>query len=113
MLACSLKPQELIAIFSHNLLENSSLIELFEELCEFKGFKPFECVGTVEESRAAVKILSVNKNWMDTEVVSYLVNKYKNELENYSSEIGDYCQLSQDHNLDKNLFKQLSEYVKH
>ncbi|MBI2113142.1 MAG: hypothetical protein HYT50_01005 [Candidatus Wildermuthbacteria bacterium] len=41
-------------IFKKNLFEDLSLVPLAEELLGLRNFKPFECVGTEQESRAAL-----------------------------------------------------------
>ncbi len=44
---------KLVKVFGKNLFEDKSLIPLLEELSGARKFKPFECVGTTDESRAA------------------------------------------------------------
>jgi len=57
-LAAFLSKKEVLDIFEKNLLEDKSLLPLFEELIGVRNFKPFECVGTPEEVREALgKIL--------------------------------------------------------
>jgi UDP-N-acetyl-alpha-D-muramoyl-L-alanyl-L-glutamate epimerase len=50
--------KKLVKIFASNLLENRSLIPLMEELTGKRGVKPFECVGTARETRAALSLQS-------------------------------------------------------
>lgn len=45
---------DLIKIFGGDLFSDSSLEKTFLELCGFEGIKPFECVGTAAEVRAAL-----------------------------------------------------------
>jgi len=54
-LAAFLSKEEVLAIFGKNLLEERSLMPLFEELIGVRNFKPFECVGTQEEVKEALK----------------------------------------------------------
>jgi UDP-N-acetylmuramoylalanine--D-glutamate ligase len=56
MLSASLKKKDLLAIFGRNLLEDESLVPMFKDLLGFGEMKPFDCVGTFEESRAALSI---------------------------------------------------------
>ena len=44
---------QLLKIFKKNLFKDKSLIPLMEELVGERSFKPFECVGTTQESLAA------------------------------------------------------------
>lgn len=46
--------EELVAIFGKDLSTDMSLRPVFEELSGIAEVKPFECVGTVEEVRAAI-----------------------------------------------------------
>lgn len=48
--------KKLLKIFRKNLFEDKSLIPLMEQLIGKRGFKPFECVGTTKESRAALSL---------------------------------------------------------
>jgi len=45
--------KQLTKIFGSNLFEDQTLIPLMEELVGDRSFKPFECVGTTQESLAA------------------------------------------------------------
>ena len=49
-----LSHEKLIAIFGKDLLKDSTLRPIYEELNGTAPVKPFECVGTVEEVRACV-----------------------------------------------------------
>ena len=48
--------QRTIAIFKKNLLKDKELKPLLQELTGKKRFKPFECVGTIKESRALLTL---------------------------------------------------------
>lgn len=52
-LACYLSKGEVIKIFGKNLLADKTLLPLYQELLGLKNLKPFECVGTPEETRLA------------------------------------------------------------
>lgn len=54
-LAAFLPKKEVLDIFGKNLLENESLLPLFEELIGVRNFKPFECVGTPQEVKLALE----------------------------------------------------------
>ena len=45
-----------VAIFKKDLLEDRKLKPLLDELTGKRKFKPFECVGTIEESKAALAL---------------------------------------------------------
>ncbi len=52
-MAAFLDKEDLVTMFGANLFDEESLVPLFEELLGIKNFKPFECVGTPEETKAA------------------------------------------------------------
>lgn len=47
-------PKQTMGIFKKNLLKDKKLKPLLDELTGKRRFKPFECVGTAKESRAAL-----------------------------------------------------------
>ena len=53
--------EELINIFSKNLFEDKDLEEYFLQLCGERETKPFECVGTVSEVKAALTLCLRNR----------------------------------------------------
>ncbi|MCK4635453.1 MAG: hypothetical protein KAT32_01185 [Candidatus Moranbacteria bacterium] len=75
MLAAFLSKKELLKIFGKNLFEEKSLISLFNDLLGFGSLKPFDCVGTFEESQAALFLSS--KKFKDTLVVKTFLPKIK------------------------------------
>jgi len=75
-LAPFVKLEKLVEIFGKNLLDEADLLDLYEELTGVKNFKPFECVGTVEECRVAIWKLSTMGEFKDNLVVKTLSAKY-------------------------------------
>jgi hypothetical protein len=53
LLAAYLPKQKVIEIFGKNLFADETLLPLYQELLGKKNFKPFECVGTPEETEEA------------------------------------------------------------
>lgn len=51
-----LDKRELVRMFGSNFYEDVELLPLYRELLGLAGFKPFECVGTPEETRAAFRM---------------------------------------------------------
>ncbi len=45
-----------VSIFKKNLLQDKTLAPLLDQLTGKRKFKPFECVGTIKESRAALSL---------------------------------------------------------
>lgn len=57
LFAAYLPKQEVVRMFGKNLLEDMTLLNTFKDLMGLGGLKPFECVGTFEESRDAVSMI--------------------------------------------------------
>jgi len=58
MLAPYLSNEVLLNIFGRDFLSDQKNHSIIEALVGIRGFKPFECVGTIEESRAALARLA-------------------------------------------------------
>ncbi len=71
-LALFLGPGEVIGIMATDLLDDSGQEEGFRELCALGRDKPFECVGEMGESRAALAALAKKPEWKDKAVVRKL-----------------------------------------
>ena len=52
-LSVFLPKEKVIKVFGQNLFAKGSLWETFRELLGFEAIKPFDCVGTPEESQLA------------------------------------------------------------
>jgi UDP-N-acetyl-alpha-D-muramoyl-L-alanyl-L-glutamate epimerase len=59
----------LLAIFSANLLDDPAQIPGFDALLGYGADKPFECVGEIEESRAAFYALAQQPDWRNDSLV--------------------------------------------
>lgn len=71
-LAPFLSPPQLQAIQGADLLDQEDQLQGFKALCGLGEQKPFECVGSIAESRAAMKFLVADPCWRDKKVVSEL-----------------------------------------
>lgn len=63
ILAPYISRKKLIEIFGENMADRNDLIPLFEEILGLRNFKPFECVGTPEESIVAIELISKNPDY--------------------------------------------------
>ena len=70
-LAPFMDKSSLVAIFGKNLLDEASQFAGYRELAGAEGFKPFECVGDVNESRAALYLIADKPEWRDDRVVRW------------------------------------------
>ena len=73
-LAPFLSPQQLIAIQGADLLDQENQLQGFRALCGLGEHKPFECVGSIAESRAAMKFLAKSPQWQAKKVISTLAD---------------------------------------
>jgi hypothetical protein len=60
-------------IFGSILFEDESLTPLFRELLGLENFKPFECVGTAEETKAALLLAHRRGDLEDTAIMTMFV----------------------------------------
>ncbi len=82
----------LINIFGANLLDDAAQLEGYEALCGLAGFKPFECVGEVPESRSALSALFAKAEWQDDYVISKLGHRCEGALP-----LADWLGCAQEH----------------
>jgi len=73
-LAPFLSPQQMLAIHGVDLLDDVAQLDGFKSLCGLDAPKPFECVGSVAESRAAVKHLANDPHWRDRNIIRALAD---------------------------------------
>jgi len=66
LLAAYLPQQQLEEIFGNNLFADASLVPLYRQLLGLEGCKPFECVGTAEETREAFRLAHERGKYEDT-----------------------------------------------
>ncbi len=63
---------QVVAILGADLLDEPEQEAGFRALCELQADKPFECVGTVQESRALLSALRDHEDWRDALLVQKL-----------------------------------------
>ena len=76
LLSAFLEKKELINIFGRNLFEDKNLLTLFRDILGFGKLKPFDCVGTFEESRLALFL--ARDKFKDSLVVKTFLQRLKN-----------------------------------
>lgn len=74
-LAPFMEPGALSAILGANLLDDAGQVDGFRALCGLGADKPFECVGTLAEARAAMAELSQRAGWSACAVVKALAGE--------------------------------------
>ena len=113
-----LEEKELVGpIFPENLFEKESIVEVSKELMGLDSTKPFECVGTHEETQAAF-YLSIKK-WQKNNPGKELPIVLKEVNKKVLTNIPDLdktaelllCFWNKEHNLDESLEKIIKEAV--
>jgi hypothetical protein len=80
ILATALDRPRLQRIFGANLLDAPPQLPGYAELVGLAGHKPWECVGEIDESRAALLHLADDPGWQDTAIVSSLAPRLRGEI---------------------------------
>lgn len=73
MLSSFLDKKEVLKIFGKNLFDDATLLPLFKGLLGFGETKPFDCVGTFEESRVAFYLAS--KKFTKDTIIQNLISR--------------------------------------
>ncbi|HEY5776393.1 MAG TPA: endonuclease domain-containing protein [Xanthomonadales bacterium] len=106
-LAPFLTPQQLLAIQGADLLDQEGQLQGFKALCGLGEQKPFECVGTVAESRAAVRLLAADPRWQDKKVVSELAAY---EEIKQAAELAQYLESVNEHRIPAAILDKLNAF---
>lgn len=93
---------KLINLFGHNLFADKELLPLFQELWGEKKFKPFDCVGTPTEVKAALLLCGIKKDWQADYIVKYFQKNIGSKINNPGKLISDSLKNKADHNIPEN-----------
>lgn len=72
LLAANLSKDTVLRIFGKNIFEDASTEQMYKRLLGEEGFKPFECVGTPEETSEAFAKIKQRGEFADTAVMQAL-----------------------------------------
>jgi UDP-N-acetyl-alpha-D-muramoyl-L-alanyl-L-glutamate epimerase len=64
--------KRLVGIFAKDMLEDTTQLPGYQELCGLSAHKPFECVGETDECLVALRLLTEDPEWSDAAVVRLL-----------------------------------------
>lgn len=73
-LATFLPKEQVIKIFDKNLFADANLIPLYKQLAGLVDTKPFECVGTFDETKFALYMVHAKKEYEDDPVIQMFVH---------------------------------------
>lgn len=111
MLATTLPYERMLAIFGKSLLNEESQLTGYEELTGLSGHKPWECVGEIGESCAAVLQLAARAEWKESVILRSLAPR----LEPFAARLEDEWrrQLTpiRDHSLPPRYERLLNAYL--
>jgi hypothetical protein len=69
LMAAHLSKDIVVKMFGGNVFDDESTIPLFQQLLGLEGFKPFECVGTPEETNQAFEMIRERGEFADSAVM--------------------------------------------
>jgi hypothetical protein len=101
------EPEHMRKIFGSDMLEDESQLEGFALLTATGGFKPFECVGEEEESKAAIKLLAIDPRWRDHRIVRRLSEQVLDGSAAEETLVARALELSDEHNVPPELMASL------
>ncbi len=98
-LAAYIDRSKLINIFGQNLFAKPELLPLFQELWGERKFKPFDCVGTPTEVKAALLLSGAKKEWQTDYIVKYFKKNIGSKIKNPGKLISDALKNKDEHNI--------------
>lgn len=99
------KRAHLVQLFGQDMLADSAQEEGFAELCGLSAYKPFECVGEVEESALLMQKLARMPEWASAATVQKLAPQLDGT--NFDERYAALFALQADHNVPTPYLKQL------
>ncbi len=108
-LAPFLPKATLLEIFSDNLLDKTAQIAGFSALIGWQAHKPFECVGEVEESLAALYLLSEDPQWQQDVVIRWFIEQVLPSLKTPEALVNTALTARSEHCVPNDLLQILSQ----
>ncbi|MFN3891767.1 MAG: hypothetical protein ACK4MV_15330 [Beijerinckiaceae bacterium] len=111
MLAESMGRARIERVFGKNMLEDEAQLTGYEELAGLSGHKPWECVGELAESGAALLRLADMDEWKDAAVVRALAARIAALMPDRDAVWRELMTPSQDHRLPPRYERMLRDYL--
>jgi hypothetical protein len=111
MLAAPMGRARIECAFGKNMLDDEAQLAGFEELVGLSGHKPWECVGEIAESAAALLKLAQDPQWHDVAIVSALAPRISTLMRDPDSVWRALMTPSKDHLLPARFEKMLHDYL--
>jgi hypothetical protein len=96
-LAAFLPREQLLATFKKNLFDERVLQPMYRQLLGIEGFKPFECVGTPEETKAAFFLAHERGDLNETKAMQLFLAEVLPTLKRPKELVAEALKLSGDH----------------
>lgn len=109
-MATSVDKDRLLGIFGANLLDDPGQLRGYEELAGLSGHKPWECVGEIGESSAALRKLHGDPQWADAAVVRTLAPRLEGRAD-LAAYWRDLTTPAEDHNLSERYREMLDGFL--
>lgn len=97
MLAAFLPKAEVVKIFGADLFADAALLPLYRELLGLEGIKPFECVGTADETKAAFFLAHERGDLEDTVAMKLFVKDVLPKMKDPQELVTTLLEPSKDH----------------
>ncbi|HVW66814.1 MAG TPA: hypothetical protein VHA78_03725 [Candidatus Peribacteraceae bacterium] len=97
LLAAFLPRKDLVHTFGKDLFEDASLLPLYRELLGLENFKPFECVGTPEETAAAFLLAHDRGEFEGSKAMAMFIDEAMPEITEPDEMIGEAMMTRPDH----------------
>jgi hypothetical protein len=111
MLAENMGRARIECVFDKNMLDDETQLEGYEELAGLSGHKPWECVGELAESGAALLRLADMDEWKDTAIVRALAPRIRALMPDPANVWRELMTPARDHRLPPRYEDMLRDYL--
>lgn len=112
ILANAMEKPRIEAILGKNMLDDATQTQGYEELMGLSGHKPWECVGEIAESGAALLRLAERPEWQEAAIIRALAPRLKTLMPNWQDVWAELITPSPDHALPPRYAAMLDAYVR-
>ncbi|MDD4287395.1 MAG: hypothetical protein PHN33_03545 [Candidatus Peribacteraceae bacterium] len=97
MFAAFLSKKTLLEIFGRNLFDEEPLQPFYRQLLGLEGFKPFECVGTPKETKAAFLLAHDRGDLDESKAMQIFLKEVKPKIKDGKTLIASVLRQSEEH----------------
>jgi len=111
ILAAAMPRERLLKIFGTDLLDDAAQLPGYEELAGLAGHKPWECVGEIAESGAAILTLANQPSWAEALIIRQLAPRLAAIMPQRDDLWRRFLTPSRDHHLAPAFERMLDAYL--